>query len=132
MSSIDLAYTDSLSNNYSASFSLFSGAELARTYDATNNFQRSASGAQIITGRPGRQKYIWAVACILSEADALNLDNIFQAWDVDRADGLPAVVTITDSTGFRTETGNAIFSTPPSFTRFGPANYQVSFGLTEV
>ena len=131
MASIQVTYSSG-GVVHTVSFDKFQGAELARTYAETNNFRRTASGSQVITGLPGRQKFIWAVAAFASEAMTLALDEMFQAWDSDRGAGLPAAVFVSDSTGFKTETASAIFSTAPVYSRFGPNDYQVSFGLAEV
>lgn len=131
MSSISVTYSSG-GQSYSAQFESFSGAELARTYLEANNFQRSASGAQIMTGLPGRQKYLWAVSAVVPEAVAKEFDDMFQAWDTDRSQGLAAAVSVNDTTGFKSELLSAIFSTPPIYTRFGPHDYVVAFGMQEV
>lgn len=132
MSSIGVAYTSSGGQAYNVTFSSFTEAELARTYDATTEFERGASGTQLIVGRPGRAKYIFAVAALVDGTVALELDNMFQAWDEDRGKGLAAAVGVLDETGFKTESVSAVFTTPPSFTKAGPNLYAVAFGLTEV
>lgn len=112
----------------------FDGNEIARIYDGSSSFSRSAAGTQIVSGPTFRQKYIWAIACKCTETEALLLDTIFQAWDASRADGASAVVNVVDETFGPNVATTAVFSTPPSFTRSsnGGNIYSVSFGLTEV
>lgn len=132
MSALAVAFTTTTGSTFNVTFKAFSGAELARTYDASVSFERSISGTQLIQGRPGRQKYIWAISSPLSEAEAQELDDMFQAWDEERSKGLAAAVGVVDETGLRYVSASAVFSTPPTYTRFGPKNYLVAFGLTEV
>ena len=64
--------------------------------------------------------------------DAIDFEAMFRAWDGDRAQGLPAACGIADTTfGPQLDT-NAVFVTPPSFTRMGPGYTMVAFGLLEV
>ena len=110
----------------------FEGQEIARAYDGSTSFSRSASGSQILGGPTYRQKYIWGVSVKCTEAQALELDAIFRQWDTQRADGIPSIVNVEDETFGATVTANAVFSTPPVFTRLSPTIYTVSLGLTEV
>jgi hypothetical protein len=133
MSAIGVAYaSQSGGGTYNVVVNLFTGGEVARTYEASAQFQRGVSGTQLITGRPGRQKFIWAVSGLLSEADAKELDDMFKAWDEDRGAGLAAAVGITDETLFDPLTTSAVFSTPPSYIQTGPHHFTVAFGLSEV
>ena len=132
MSSIGVAYAPQGGGSYNVVIDLFSGGEVARTYESTASFQRGVSGQQLITGSPGRQKFIWAISGVLPESEAKDLDDMFKAWDADRATGQAAAVGITDETLFDTLTTAAVFSTPPSFIRTGPLHFTVAFGLVEV
>lgn len=127
MSAIGIAY-----DGFNLLFDTFTGAEVARAYDASVGFSRGLSGQQILTGRPGRQKFIWAINAVLSEDDAKKLDDIFQAWDASRATGVAAALGITDQTLFDPVTTSAVFTTPPSYIRMNAYTYSVAFGLTEV
>ena len=127
MSAIGVAYS-----TYNVVFDLFTGGEIARTFDGSASFTRGVSGQQLLTGNSARQKYIWAVSGLLSEADAIQVDEMFKAWDLDRSSGQTAAVGVTDQTFGAAVVTTAIFSTPPSFIRTGPLNYTVAFGLTEV
>ena len=127
MSSIGVAYS-----TYNVVFDLFSGGEVARIFDSSATFSRGASGQQLISGNSSRQKYIWAVSGLLTEADAVNIEEMFKAWDTDRASGAAAAIGVTDQTFGASVTTSAIFSTPPSFIRTGPGHFTVAFGLTEV
>lgn len=57
---------------------------------------------------------------------------MYMAWDLDRSAGLSVALGIVDQTFGDTLTTNAVFSTAPSYSKYGPANMLVSFGLTEV
>ena len=131
MSAIGIAYVQG-ATTYNLLVDTFSGSEVARTYDASVTFERGISGQQLIQGRPGRQKYIWAISAVLTAAEAETLDEMFAAWDGDRGAGLAAAVGVTDETLFLPVTTSAIFTTPPSYIRMNPYTYTVAFGLTEV
>jgi len=133
MSTIAISFTPSAGTPfYSFTFSEFAGAELPRTYQSTATFSQSANGASILAGTPSRQKFIWAISSPMATADAAQLDEMFRAWDADRASGLAAAVAVVDTTFGNSVTTSAIFSTPPSFRRMSPAYSMVDFGLTEV
>lgn len=127
MSSIGVAYS-----TYNVVFDLFSGGEVARTFDATATFTRGVSGQQLISGNTSRQKYIWAVSGVLTDTEAIKIEEMFKAWDADRASGLAAAIGVTDETFGPSLTTSAVFSTPPSFIRTGPHHFTVAFGLAEV
>ncbi len=132
MSGIGLAYTSQAGQTYNIVFDQFSGAEIARVYDAGAQFQRGSNGTQLLTGRAGRQKMIWGLSGLLQTAEAVTLDEMFQAWDLDRAAGHAVAVGITDETFGATINAAAVISTPPSFSRSGPHLTSASIGLTEV
>lgn len=132
MTAIGVAYTAQAGGTYNVVCELFAGGEIARTYAPTVTFSRGASGQQLQTGQPGRQKYIWAIAAVLTEAEAKELDDMFKAWDLDRGTGVNAAVGITDETLFDPLTTSAVFSTPPTYIRVGPHHINVAFGLAEV
>jgi len=133
MSQIGVSFTpDAGSPVYSFTFSEFSGAELPRTYQGNTTFSQSASGTSIITGAPYRQKYIWAISGPMTTAQAASFDAMFQAWDVDRSNGLAAAVGVTDETFGTTVNTSAVISTPPTYSRMSPTHTMVSFGLTEI
>lgn len=113
-------------------FDNFGGTDIPRIYSDLSSFSTSANGTSIISGPAYHQKYIWPISSVLTNADAIKFDGIFTSWDTDRANGLPAAVGVVDQTFGATVTTSAIFSTPPTYTRMGPAHTMVSFGLTEV
>jgi hypothetical protein len=65
-------------------------------------------------------------------ATAASFDDMYKAWDADRADGLAVALGVIDSTFGTSITTNAIFTTAPTYQKFGPAMILVSFGLTEI
>lgn len=133
MAQIGVSYTPSGGTPvYSFLFKTFTGSELARTYNATAQYSVSANGTSIIAGPSTRQKYIWAIEGPLALSDAQSFDAMFKAWDLDRAAGRSAAVGITDDTFGTTVNTSAIFSTPPTYTKFGSKYMLVAFGLSEV
>lgn len=132
MASIGIAFTDSGSVTHNVVITSFTGEDFPRQYLASAGFSNSASGAQILDGPPFEQKYFWTIAAIIPSSDAQDLDALFNAWDADRAAGLPVACGITDETFGATLNKNVVFSTPPTYTYKGPAQTLVAFGLTEV
>jgi len=112
----------------------FEEPSISRAYDGSASFARSMAGSQVMSGPTYRQKYIWGIACKCTKAQALELDSIFKKWDSDRGEGKASVVNVSDQTFGTTVVAEAVFSTPPVFTRLsnGGNIYSVSFGLTEV
>lgn len=128
-----LAFTSSNSNAYNVTLKRFTDNALMRIYDtSTASFERSISGTQLLLGRAGRQKFIWNISAYVSKEQALKIDDMFQAWDADRASGIAAAVGVLDQTGLRSESGSAIFSQPPQFQQVNPYEYIATFVLTEV
>jgi len=133
MSQIGVSFTPNAgSPSYSFTFTEFTGTELPRTYLDGFSFSNSANGANIITGAPYSQKYLWAISTPIAKADAITFDAMFKAWDTDRSNGLAAAVAVVDDTFGPQVSTNAVFSTNPTYDRWGPAFVLVSFGLTEV
>lgn len=133
MSQIGVSYTPSGGSPvYSFTFKESLGAEVPRTYAASVSFEFAVSGSAVTTGPSQRQRYIWAISSPMTNAEAIQLDEMFRAWDQDRATGLPAAVGIIDQTFGDPVDTSAVFSTPPSYSKFGPNHKLVSFGLTEV
>lgn len=132
MSTIGVSYTPSGGSPvYSFVFDKFSDGALPRQYTNNASFSFSANGASIITGPSYSQKLIWAISSPLSESQAASFDAMYRAWDADRAAGLPAAVGIIDNTFGSSVNTSAVFSTAPSYSKFGPTHMMVSFGLTE-
>lgn len=113
-------------------FDNFGGNEMPRSYTGTANLGKSANGTSIMSGPAYGQKYFWAVSSIVLDATALEFDALFKAWDALRATGAAAAVGILDQTFGADVNTNAVFTTPPTYTRMGPNYTMVSFGLTEV
>ena len=133
MSQIGVSYTPSGGSPvYSFVFDSFSDNSLPRSYQGSASFGQSANGASIISGPAFRQKYIWVISTIVKKEDAASFDEMFQAWDTDRAAGLPVALGITDETFGPSVSTSVIVSTPPSYLRMGPRFVLVSLSLTEV
>lgn len=75
---------------------------------------------------------MWAISSIVDTSKAVEVDQLFQSWDADRASGLAVACGVADTTFGAQVNANAIFSEPPTYTRLSPALTLVSFGLMEV
>lgn len=119
-------------NSYNFQIDNFGDNAIPRSYVSQANFDYSANGTQILDGPAFLQKYQWVIATVMEKDVALEFDDMFRAWDQARADGLAAAVGIIDQTWGSTVDTNAIFVTPPTYTKLGPNLALVSFGLQEV
>ena len=132
MSQIGVSYTPSGGSPvYSFVFDNFGDNALPRAYQATASFDQSANGTSILAGPAYRQKYIWVISSIIETPAAAQFDVMFQSWDTDRSQGLPAACGVIDETFGASISASAIFSTPPTYVRMGPRFTMVSFALTE-
>jgi hypothetical protein len=133
MSQIGVSFTPSGGSPvYSFTFDNFGDNSLPRAYQSTASFSQSANGTSILGGPAYRQKYLWVISSLITTVEAAQIDEMFQAWDTDRASGLAAAVGVTDTTFGTTVNASAIISTPPTYSRMGPVFTMVTFGLTEV
>jgi hypothetical protein len=133
MSQIGVSYTPSGGSPvYNFVFDNFGDNALPRSYQGGASFDQSANGTSIIGGPAFRQKYIWVISSIITQVEAASFDEMFQAWDTDRAAGLPVAMGITDDTFGPSVSTSAVVSTSPSYVRMGPKFMLVSFSLTEV
>lgn len=132
MSTIALSFTSSGSTVYNFIIDKFLDDALPRSYSETANFSFSVSGSAILTGPAQRQRHIWAITTPMDLAIAEAFDEMYKDWDEDRSSGLAVALGLIDSTFGDAITTNAIFTTAPTYARFGPAYRLVSFGLTEV
>jgi hypothetical protein len=132
MSTLGISYTAQGGGVHNFVLDNFGDFAMPRSYQATATFEQSANGADILGGPAFRQKYQWVVSTVMSKASAAAFDLMFQAWDTDRAAGYSAACGVNDQTWGPTVTGNAVFVTPPTYTRMGPQLMMVSFGLQEV
>ena len=133
MSQIGISFTPSIGTPvYNHVFEVFLNGDLPRAYADNNSFKFSAGGAAIISGSASTQKRIWAISSPISKTEAVDFDAMYRAWDSDRASGLAAAIGITDTTFGATVNTSAVFSTAPTYSKFGPNHMLVSFGLTEI
>ena len=131
MSVLGLSYSAQGGGVYNFVLDNFGGNEMPRSYESSASFSSSANGASILTGPAYRQKYQWVISTIMPTASAHEFDEMFVDWDTDRSAGYPVALGVNDQTFGATVTGNAVFVTPPSYTRMGPQLTLVSFGLLE-
>ena len=131
MSVIGLSYTAQGGSVYNFVLDNFGGNEMPRSYESSVNFSSSANGASILTGPAYRQRYQWVISTIMPTTTAEQFDQMFTDWDTDRSAGYPVALGVNDETFGSAVTGDAVFVTPPSYTRMGPQLTLVSFGLLE-
>ncbi len=111
----------------------FANQSLSRAVEAGSAvFSRSATGSTTLTGKSALQKYVWTISTYLKPDEALNIKDMFEAWDFDRSEGRPAACGLVDTCFGPTIATSVIFTTPPSFRKASPHLYQVDFALTEV
>ncbi len=132
MAAFAIAYTASGGASHNIIFRESMTPSIAREYDSTADFSRTASGGSVINGRSGRQKYIWAISSLVTKTVALELDTLFRDWDNDRASGQAAACGVLDQTFGPDVSANVVFTSPPTYTWLSPTSVQVDFGVTEV
>ena len=133
MASIGISYTPySGSPAYSFEINNFQDAGFPRTYMSSATFDKSANGAVILGGPAYRDKYQWVISTFMETTAAQSFDDMFRAWDSDRAAGHSVACGIVDNTWGSEITTSAVFMTPPSYTYSGGNVTVVSFGLGEI
>lgn len=133
MASIAIAYTPvGGGTTYNFEFKDFSTSSFPRSYTDRSAFDISATGATVMSGLPIRRRYQWTISAPLSRAQAVALDDLFRAWEEDRALGAVSALGVVDSTFGNTLNTSAVFTSAPIYDQYGPSNVLVSFGLTEV
>lgn len=117
---------------YEITFRQFTNEQVMRTYQPQVNFERTLGGANVLSGPANVSKYIWGVSGVTDKAVGLQLDALYQAWNLDRASGIAAAVAVLDETWGNIGTRSAVFTTPPTFSYTSDLYVVASFGLTEV
>ena len=130
---IGLSYTpDSGSPVYNILFKEFTSRDMPRSYLNNAAFSNSSNGTVILDGPAFRQKYAWAIDCHLTKVEAIELRDLFEAWDTDRSNGLPVACGLSDQTfGPQIDT-SVIITTPPTFSYYSENLVIINIGLTEV
>lgn len=133
MSSVAISYTtQDTSTVYNIVFTNFTDGTLPRSYVEQTNYTYGTKGTSIVNGPAYQEKRVWAISSLLPTATAEQVDIVYRQWDQDRAAGYSAALGLVDTTFGGTVTTNVIFTTAPTFERYGPNYFTVSFGLTEV
>ena len=132
MSVIAISFTPNGGSAYNFTFSQFTDAGLARSYANSNDISYSVNGTALVGGYFYQQRRIWAISSPLINATAQSFDEMFRAWDLDRSNGRAVAIGLIDQTFGSEVTTNVVFSTAPSYSKFGPRHMLVSFGLTEI
>lgn len=114
----------------------FVGDSLPRSYIEAGTLTFSAAGSAVQSGSSRKSRRVWAIAAIVPTEVAMDLDDLYQAWDQRRADGYPSVVALTDSTLVRDQAqpiqATATFTNPVQITPVNATSCRVSCALTEV
>ena len=97
----------------------------------------SITGSQLISGSSRPTRLIWTISAMVRRSEGFDFQDLFAAWDVDRASGQAAVLNVIDETNLRPEADpintNAVFSTTPQFMPGVGADFTwIDFGLIEV
>ena len=133
MAQIGVSFTPNAGSPvYNIVFDNFGSNDMPRTYQQGAELGRSATGSSILTGPSFRQKYMWALSSVVPTSEAHTFDQMFQAWDSDRAAGHPVAVGVADTTFGATVNTSAVISTSPTYVRLSPTHTLVSFGMMEV
>ena len=133
MSQIGVSYTPSSGSPvYNFIIDNFDSNDLPRSYQGDAGFSKSANGTSIISGPAYRQKHSWVFSTMMTTAKAAEFDEMFQAWEDDRAAGLNVAIGIVDETWGASVSKSAVFSSAPTYTYLNGKDTLVSFGLTEV
>ena len=121
-------------STYTFNFSEFMDQELPRQFVSEASLGLSAQGAQVYSGAPFGAKYIWTVMVPVTKQVAQDIEQAFITFDEQRANGLLPTVAVDDFTFGNRVTGTAVFTTPPSITKFGRSTTHVlvTFGLSQV
>lgn len=122
-------------STYDFTFTDFTGGDLPRTFVSTSNLTRSATGAQVYGGAPYTAKYLWTIDTVVTKEEGYNVMQMYIGFDASRSLGELPIIIVTDTTCGPELVANAVFTTPPSLTKFGGAAsklYAVTFGVTQV
>jgi hypothetical protein len=132
MSAVAIAYSPQVGTTYNFVFTEFLSDALPRSYVNSTNFDISALGTTILTGAPYQQKRIWAINALLPVTDLDSFEQMYKDWDMNRSQGNTVALGFTDATLGSIITATVVFSTPPTFSKFGPNYLAVAFGVTEL
>lgn len=132
MSAIAIAYTPSGGPTYNFVFTEFLDGTYPRSYVSSTNFDISALGSSILTGPAYQQKRIWAVNTLIPVEDVDDFEAMYRAWDLARSQGSNVALGFTDTTLGAAVSTTVVFSTPPTFSKFGPKYVALAFGVTEL
>jgi len=127
-----VAYTSQAGTQYNFTFREFQAEEVMRTYQPTIAYQRTVSGAQVLAGPADIPKYVWAVNAVTDKDTAEDVDEMYRAWALDRADGTAAAVAVLDETWGTIGQRTAVFSTAPTYGYVNNMFVVATFALTEV
>lgn len=123
---------------YSIKFTEF-GDQMPRSYIEAAGVNFSATGAISLTGQTRAARRLWTISSYVRPEIVYQLEDLYQAYEVERASGAAAAVAVSDETrrpeGAAPITATTVFSTAPTFdliSNGGDGIYLVTFGLTEI
>ena len=124
--------------SYSLKFTEF-GDTAPRSYAESTSVNFSATGAISLSGQTRAARRLWTITSYVSPDVVYQLEDLYQAYEEERASGAAAAVAISDETrrpeGAAPITATAVFSTAPTFdliSNGGGGRWMITFGLTEV
>jgi hypothetical protein len=132
MSAVAIAFTPSGGPTYNFVFDQFLDGTYPRSYVSSTNFDISALGTAILTGPAYQQKRIWAVNALLPIDQVDDFDSMYRAWDLARSQGSTVALGFTDTTLGASISTTVVFSTSPTYSKFGPNYVAIAFGVTEL
>lgn len=132
MGVVGIAFTPPGGPTYNFVFDKFLDDNFPRSYADQTNFDISVSGTAILTGPAYQQKRIWAINTVVSVDDAEDFDAMYRDWDEARYTGQAVALGLTDTTLGAAVNAYVVFSTPPTYSKVGPKNVALAFGVTEV
>ena len=112
----------------------FLDQELPRQFVSDSAVNVSAQGAQIYSGNSYVARNIWTINSPVTNEVAEGILEAYRRFEANRSEGGLPYVDIEDKTFGSTVIATAVFSAPPSVSKFGnsPTHVIITFGLTQV
>lgn len=129
---VAIAFTPTGGPTYNFVFDKFLDSSYPRAYVESTNFDITVSGSTVLTGPAYQQKRIWAVNALIAVDQVDDFESMYRAWDLARSQGNAVALGFTDTTLGNSLSTTVVFSTAPTFTRFGPNYIALTFGVTEL
>jgi len=147
---VQLDYTSNAGDTYYIKFYNFLDEEVPRRLIGEAELERSILGMNYSSGPSVKHKNLWVINASVQNKVTANaqknganfnevqlLKQIYDAWDTDRANGLRARITVTDTVlgGGTSYSSFGWFTEPPAYSvvgSYGSGEINAVFSLTEV